>query len=360
MAKFFSRFFPTPRFLKIPAVGLDISDQAVRFIELLPGGANYTIGRFGEKKIPVGVIESGKIKDAVGLKKVLSSLRAEYKIDFVGISVSEEQTYLARMSLPRLKRSDIRGSIELQIEEHIPLKVGETVFDYEIISENENGYDIEVSALPLALAENYFSLFEDTGLTPLVFEIEAQAMARAILRKGDVSTHMIIDFGETRTGLSIVSGGVVMFTSTLDIGGRSLDIAVQKSLNISPKEAERKKKEHGFLKDPKEKELFFALMQPISVLKDEINKHFVYWHTHLEFGEHERKKIDNIILCGGDSNLLGFSDYLSANLKVPVELANVWTNVCSFDLDIPQITFNDSLHYATSVGLALGGVYEND
>ncbi len=344
----------------MPAVGLDISDQSIRFIELIPRGADYVLGRFGEKKIPIGVMESGKIKDTDGLKKILSSLNTEYKLSFVNVSLPEEQAYLFRMTLPYVKKNELRGSIELQLEEYIPIRAEEAVFDYEIISESERGYELEISALPRAVAESYFKLFSGTGLTPLVFEIEAQAIARAVITEKDSRTHMIIDFGETRTGLSVVSGNVVMLTSTLDIGGRTLNAAIEKTFKVKPEEAERMKKEYGLVKSSVDKEFFFTLMHPISILKDDVNKHFIYWHTHPEPGEKDRKKIDSIILCGGDSNLLGFSDYLAANLKVPVSVGNMWINVNSFDDYVPEINLKDSLRYATAIGLSLGSIHHND
>lgn len=360
MSNFFSKFFPTPKFLKMPAVGLDISDQSVRFIELVPRGADYVLGRFGQKKIPLGVMESGKIKDTDGIKRILASLNAEHKLSFVNVSLPEEQAYLSRMTLPYVKKSELHDSIELQLEEYIPLRAEEAIFDYEIISESEQEYDLEVSALPRAVAESYFRLFSGTGLIPLVFEIEAQAIARAVFPEKDHQTHMIIDFGEVRTSLSVVSGGVVMFTSTLDIGGHTLNAAIEKTFNVKPEEAERMKKEYGLVKNSGNKELFFTLMHPISILKDEINKHFIYWHTHPEPGEKEREKIKDIVLCGGDSNLLGFSDYLAANLKVPVSVANVWVNVNSFDDYVPEISLKDSLCYATAIGLSLRSLQHND
>ena len=70
--------------------------------------------------------------------------------------------------------------------------------------------------------------------------------------------------------------------------------------------------------------------------------------------------IEKIILCGGDANLLGLTDYLSASLKIPVERADIWTNIDYRDGFIPEIEFNDSLRYATAVGLALGGFWGHD
>ena len=360
MDNLFTKFFPTPRFLKMPAVGLDISDQSIHFAELVPKRQGYVLGRFGQRKIHPGVMESGVIKDKNGLKRILSSISREHGINLVNVSLPEERAYLVRMSVPRVKKRDLRGSIEFKLEEYVPLKADEAVFDYRIISESESEYDIEVSALPKPVAESYFELFDGTGLLPLVFEIEAQAIARAVLPEGDVATRMIVDFGETRTGLSVVSEGVVMFTSTLGIGGDTLNDAVKKRFGVSQTEAERMKKEYGLVKNPGDKEFFFTLMQSISVIKDEINKHFIYWHTHKGPGEKERGRIESIILCGGDSNLLGFSDYLSVNLKVPVSVGNVWINVNSFDDYVPEISLKESLRYATAIGLALGGLKHDD
>lgn len=358
MNKFISHFFPTPKILKMPAVGLDISDQSIHYAELLQKEGGHVLGRYGEKKIHSGIMESGKIKDPDGLKKILSDLHTNTGLSFVNVSLPEEQAYLVRMTLPKVKRSELRDSVEVHLEEFIPLKAEEAVFDYEVIYENEHEYDLEVSAIPKLVAESYYHLFDGTGLIPLVFEIEAQAIARAVLPHKDKGTHMVIDFGETRTGLSVVSDGAVMFTSTLDVGGRTLDEAIIKNFKVSPEEAEKMKKEYGLSKDSGDKEFFFTIMHTISILKDEINKHFIYWHTHTEIGEKPRKKIENIILCGGDSNLLGFSDYLSSNLKVPVSVANVWSNVNHLENYVPEISLKNSLRYATAIGLSLGSIYK--
>ena len=65
--------------------------------------------------------------------------------------------------------------------------------------------------------------------------------------------------------------------------------------------------------------------------------------------------IKEIILCGGDANLAGLTEYLTLTLKIPVKLANVWLNVFSFEEYVPEIEFNKSLKFATAVGLALKG-----
>ena len=65
--RIFFRFFPTPNFFAESSFGLDISDESLKFVELIPTNHGIKLGRYGERKIPIGVIESGKIKD---LKKM--------------------------------------------------------------------------------------------------------------------------------------------------------------------------------------------------------------------------------------------------------------------------------------------------
>ena len=99
--------------------------------------------------------------------------------------------------------------------------------------------------------------------------------------------------------------------------------------------------------------MFLTLMSTVSILKDEINKHYVYWNTHLDQDGEKRPKIEKVLLCGGDSNLAGFTDYLLSGLKTEIELANAMVNVNTFNHYIPEIEFSDSLSYATAIGLAL-------
>jgi Tfp pilus assembly PilM family ATPase len=87
-------------------------------------------------------------------------------------------------------------------------------------------------------------------------------------------------------------------------------------------------------------------------------KHFIYWHTHQE-GNKDHPTIKKIILCGGDSNLIGLAEYFAVSTKNPVEMANVWTNITNTEKHVPEIRFEQSLTYAAALGLALGN-FEHD
>ncbi len=353
-SRFFLHFFPMPRFFAAPSFGLDISDESIKYIELTNSRGGVKMGKYGERIIPPGIIESGKIKDSKKMEEMLVSLQKEVGIKSVRLSLPEEQIYLFKLKLEKANMKNIRESIELVLEEHVPMTAEDAIFDYEILSEDETHLELEVATIPENVIENYLQIFKNSNIQIESCELEAQAIARAIIKKGDLGTYMIVDFGKKRTGIFIVSKGVVMFTSTLELGGVLLDEAISRSYKISLEEAEKMKIEHGLERNTTDRELFSVLLNSVSVLRDEVVKHFIYWHTHKDESGNNNPTITKILLSGGDANLAGLPDYLSVSMKTPVEMANVWTNIENNERYIPEIHMRQSLAYATALGLALG------
>jgi len=359
LRNFFYRFFPTPSFLSMPSFGLDISDESIKFVLLVFTKKGIRLQKYGERKISPGIIESGKIKNPKRLEEILLSLHKEEKIESVRVSLPEEQIYLFKMRLDKSELNNIRESIELSLEEHIPIPASNAIFDYEILNEDENSLQVQVSAIPKNVIHNYLSVFKNSSIFVHSSELEAQAIARAVIKKGDLGTYMIVDFGEKRTGIFIISQGVVMFTFTLDVGGVILTNIIQKNFNVSLQEAEDMKKDYSLQKKEVNKEVFAMLVESVSVLRDEIEKHFLYWHTHRDEEGKNNPPIQKIILCGGASTLVGLADYLSVSLKHKVENTNAWINILDIKKEVPEINFKQTFSFATAIGLALGN-FEHD
>lgn len=355
---FFSRFFPTPIFLSMSSFGLDISDESLKFVELLVTKHGIRVGRHGERKIPPGIIELGKIKDPKRMEEILISLRKEEGLKSVRISLPEAQIYIFAFRLEKLGLKSVRESIELSLEEHIPILAQDTTFDYEILKETEKYLELQVVAIPKDVIESYLSVFRHSLVLVRSFELEAQAISRAVIKKDDPETYMIVDFGEKRTGISIISHGLVMFSSTIDVGGVMLTNMIQKSFNISFEEAEQMKRQSGLQRNVANKEIFAVILNSVSILRDEVAKHFLYWHTHKDEEGKNNPLIKKIILCGGDSNLIGLSEYFSASIKNQVGMANVWVNIVDMEKSVPDISFKQALSFAAAIGLALGNLHD--
>ncbi len=354
-----SDIFPVPSYLRMPALGLDISDKSLKYTELFYEQKIMKVAGFGTKIIPKGLIESGQIKQKDEFTSFLKNLRKELKNDYVIVSLPEEKAFVGTVKMPLMDKKEIRTALEMQLEEHIPLQAKEVIFDYDILGESlaEKCFNIAFVAVPLTLIECYLDVLKGAGFSPLVFETESHALARALIGEKDNDVYMIIDFGKTRTSFVISRGQKVELTSTIEVAGEALDLALVKALSISPEEAERLKKEHGLFKGKENEKIFATLLATVSLIRNEAERHIAYWRTHSAIRSGSSEDIEKIILCGGDSNLKGFPDYISSELKIPAGLGNPWINIVSFEDYIPKIEFRESLMYATTLGLALRSFY---
>jgi type IV pilus assembly protein PilM len=349
------RMFPVPAFLRMPAVGFDISDHAIRIIEAIPSAVGLSLGRHGVYPLPAGVVVGGLIQDLAALTKLVETIKQEHRLTFIHASLPAEQAYIFSLMLENVPSlEDLRTAVEFKLEENIPIAPDEAVFDYVPLSREEPGLPPEVSVVtvPRAVVEVYTQLFRSSGLTPLSFETEMESLARAVVPATAKGSIMVIDFGALKTGISIVNRGAVQFTTMLEMGSTNLTAILEKALHVSTEEAEKIKYTRGFMQSEQNALIMDALMNPLSVLKDELGRYGEYWDTYGGKRLHHQP-VERVLLVGGGANLLGLPEYLETALGLPVSRGNVWGNWFSFDGEIPAISFAESLSYATAIGLAM-------
>lgn len=358
MKKLYNKSFPTPTYLSMDPFSIDISDHTIKYGRLSITSSGLSLNQFGKEDIPEGVVVSGKIQKENDFISLLKIIKEKEKMDFVRVSLPEEQTYLFTLPITKAENQNLREMILFQIEEHVPLKAIDCLFDYKIISENEDNFMVEVVAIANSTMESYLSVFNKAGLSPLSFEVEAQAIARAVIPKGENKSIMIVDFGSSKTGVFIFKDGRISLTTTLSIGGIDLTNMVAKTFSLSFEEAEKKKKDYGINTESEAKDIFPAVLNGLSVLRDELNKQITYWDNHNK--DDKKGRISKVILCGGNANLTGLSEYLELSMKIKVENANAWVNILNIEKIIPEIPFEDSLSYTTIIGLSLSNYLNND
>lgn len=337
----------------MPAVGVHVSERAVRFIELEARKGILFVKRWGEKKLPVGVIQNGEIAKREELVSCLAALREELGTPYIHAALPEEKAYLFATEIPRVEKKEIRGAIEFLLEENVPIKPQEAIFDYELVHvPAKDNFEVSVSVLPEGVVKSYFDLYEEAGFNPLLFVVDVQAIAEAVVPVRDMRTHFVAHISEVKTTLSIVGQGVVYFTSTVAIGGETLTNIFEKELSLPKHKAEEEKRSGGLVKAKKNMELFFSLMSSLSVLRDEMNRLGGYWEN-FKAERPNLPDVSGIIFSGSDATMPGFVDYFSLLMKKPARCANVWANVHAVEDAIPPIPFAESLDYAAAIGLSL-------
>jgi hypothetical protein len=119
---------------------------------------------------------------------------------------------------------------------------------------------------------------------------------------------------KNKTGIYIVSGGVVVFSSTVAQGSN------------------------------------LAADAYVTFLAQEITRVYTYWIS--RSGPHPA--ISKALLCGKGTEALAsiLGEHIAQTVKT-VEVADVWGNALDIKHYVPPITKEDSLDYAVASGLAL-------
>jgi Tfp pilus assembly PilM family ATPase len=75
--------------------GLEINDKEIRYLELSQKGADFALGKYGEVKLPEGVLENGSIRQGMKLLKMLEAVRKKGKWKDATVSYIPGQLYLS-------------------------------------------------------------------------------------------------------------------------------------------------------------------------------------------------------------------------------------------------------------------------
>src|SRR3989344_6597416 len=348
------KYFPTPKILAMPSVGIEVVPEAIRFIEIIEKGGSFSVGKYGRYVLSEAG-DDDTFPNSPHIKEALVELKKRYKLDLITAALPEDKAYIFSTEVPRLAPDEIRAGLELKLEEHVPVPPKDAIFDYRIVSIDpaSNRLQVSVSVVPNLVVSRYVDLFVSAGLTPVAFELSAQAAANALIKREDHSPAIVVNLGKYDTRLFLVSRRTVHFSSVISVGGDALTEAIKKYFKISAAEAEKIKGERGIARKKEDADLFFSLANTLSALKDEIEKLVSYWDSHRERYSDAKEKIGRIILCGPEANLSGLPEYFEASLGLPVALGNVWENIFSFDSYIPPISRTESLSFAVATGLFL-------
>lgn len=364
--------------LQPEAFGLDISDSSLKIVKLKKKGKGLCLASFGEAKIKEGIIEGGEIIDGEALTQIIKDFLKKVKGEklntkYVVASLPEEKAFLQVIQLPKIKKEDLQKTVYFEAENYIPFPIDKVYLDSQIVkpfSGPVDHLDVLIAALPKSIIDSYVSSFKKAGLIIRALEIESLAISRAVI-KNETSPNptLLIDFGLLNTSFIIFSGYSLRFTTSISVCSWKITEAITQFLNINFNKAEELKLNYGFkgvsgdIKDDNKSanRLFEAASPILNNLVGQIRKYIGFYenhttHEHLPEGNDGVRKI---LICGGGANLKGLDDFLSRELKLPVERANPWINILPEALrEIPQLPYEKSVSYMTALGLALRGIKE--
>lgn len=348
--------------LKPEGFGLDISDLSLKLVKLKKRKNKYQIEIFGEHFLEKGIIKRGEVKDveklAESIKEFITKMK-NLKTKYVVASLPEEKSFVQIITLPKMSENQAKQAVLFEAEHYIPYPIEKVYLDSQIVpslrKEKKETIEALVVALPKETVDPYLLALKKANLIPLALEVESQAIARSLI-KNETSflPYLLIDIGATRTTFVIFGGKTIRFTASIPISSTLFTKAIANNLKIDFQEAEKLKIEYGLTKKSEKGEAIFDSLVPILTdLKEQIAKYIDFYHSHIshDYLPQDGSSIKKIILCGRGANLLGLKDFLTEELKIPIEMGNPLINLGINQKESP-ISKKDILGYAVAIGLA--------
>ncbi len=353
-------------FLSVPpAIGLDISDTGLKTVWLKKSGRRIVIQSFGSLTLDEGLISRGEIRNpkevALKIKKLLKEAHgAKIYSERAVVNLPETRTFIKVVDVnldPGVSQAE---ALKKEVEKHFPISMAESYVSSEMLQTgSRTKKQLLLGVAPQKVVGAYLDLIQLSGLTPAALEIEAQALARSLVKLPspilpiEESAKLILDLGANRSSVIVYDGGIVRFSLSLPISGKQITTEIAQTLKLGLEQAEQVKRMCGL----DEKRCQGALRELITLLLSEligrIQDTVSYYYDNFS----NPHAVDQVILCGGGAKLIGLKAHLSKALKLPVVSGNPMINFNLKSRDqMNGFPPDQALQYATSIGLAMGGL----
>jgi type IV pilus assembly protein PilM len=348
---------------KFKAFGLDISDVAIKVMELSEKNRGLYPIAMAEAPLLPNVIANHMIineaKLAENIKKAIALAR-HIDTNFVVASVPESKSFVRLLKIPKMPMDEIDSALPFEVEQNIPVPIDLVYMDWQMLRELPDNLEILVTATPKDYVDSLVSTLKKAGLQPVAFELESQAMARSLVTKEDRNSCILVaDISSAQTSFVIVESGNVEYTSSIPIAGASFTESIARNLNMNVTDAENSKRTQGLVADIKKGNIRQAILPLLDNIIDEIRNVVKFHEEHSE----NHSQVSKIILCGGSAKLHGIIDYVSARLNLgatrsmgAVVLGNAYANIADVGKNKMPLSQADALSFCTAAGLALRGL----
>ena len=353
------------------AIGIDIGSSAIKVVEIKRKGGRAILETYGEIALgPYAGLDAGQVTN-LSVEKAAEALKEVLKQSGIGntspaLSISIQSSLIFTIELPvKVTESEMAAIIPTEARKYIPVPITEVSIDYFLLPQKESSFEemdvgannsdlsqkqIEKKNVLVVATQNdaiskYRSIISQCQLTASFFEIEIFSSIRANFEH-ELSPVLLMDFGASRTKLSIVEFGMVKSYHTIDRGGADISQSVSQSLSISFSEAEKMKKEFGLFGNPTEKSLTDIIKVHIDYIFSETN------NALLGYEKRYNRTVSKVIFSGGGSLLKGLKEVAANNFRAEIEIGHPFSKV-NAPAFLEKVLETMGPEFAVALGLAL-------
>ena len=342
-----------------PILGIDISETAVKLLELSERGSHYQVESYAVEPLAPNSVSEKTINDIeqVGETVALVVDKSGTKTKNAAICVAGSSVITKVISMPSgLSDEDMESQIQIEADQHIPFPLDQVAIDFEVLDEPQE--DSENSNVLLAAArseivDNVVASLELGGLRAKVVDIEAFAientialMAKNFPSGAPTDVIAVADIGSRSTTFSVLENFKVTYSREEAFGGIQLTEEIQRRYSLSFEEAAIAKKQ-GSLPEDYESEVLEPFKENIA---SEISRALQFFYSSSQVTD-----IDILILAGGCASISGLADMIEPRLEIKTIIANPFSKMHVSSKVNRKTLANDAPALMIACGLAMRG-----
>jgi len=333
-----------------PVIGLDISQTGLKVMALNP--KKWTVLGYGSLDVDPTELQKSLEGDGAYLSEQLSKLLHDNVVgrlpsDHAVMSIPTSRTYSRSLTIPGDVKGDLLDAVMLEADQYIPVSADQLYIDYEITSRTAESINAYMCAAPRHIVDVCTEAAAKAGLRPIVIEPSMNAVSRLLKasEQGDLPT-IIVDIGAASTDVAVLDS-TIKVTGGAAAGGNTLTLDIASKLNISLEQAHQLKVLEGLGIGKHQKKIRGAVEPNLQKIVGEVKK-MVRYYTERVPGA---RKIEQMLIIGGGSNMPGLADYFTDNLLLASRVASPWQALNFAKLPQPAKQFRS--RYISVAGLAM-------
>lgn len=338
-------------FNKETTVGIDIGSSCIKAVEVEATPTGWELVNVAIAPTPAEAIKDGVVTNIVDVSEAIRSLLrdAGIKASSAVCAISGSQVIVRQVQFPRMPEAVLRKSIRFEASKYISSSIDDSVVEFEILGDGDGDglMNVMLVAAPREMVESRVAAIEHAGLEPLIVDVEAFALIRALVEFHATDEYLhrtvaLIDMGASHTDVNIVSCGSFALTRNIPIAGNSFTNAVKSLTGSSVEEAEKIKLEMAKsnplhqLNSAEPDNRSWKVVQPLlDELIREVRRSIHYYQSQFPEGSSEAF-VSKILLTGGSARMPGMAEYMSGKLNVETSIADVFTGTAIGNGNVPS------------------------
>ncbi|MFW5873231.1 MAG: hypothetical protein ACOCVD_00970 [Bacillota bacterium] len=141
-----------------------INDFELNYIGLEIKNNRYYIKEIINEPIKSGSLKNGQIlKSSYLIEAIVNmKLKIKYKPDYYELTIGADDIKYKNLKLPKQSKSDLKETLKVEVERIVNDSFNETVFDYKIISKDDENIRVFIVLANKNLIESYHYIFYNT------------------------------------------------------------------------------------------------------------------------------------------------------------------------------------------------------